>query len=72
MAQRTPGAVFLTGDDINPEGFKLIEEYLELEQPLMGRPLKPNRELLELKDEEKECYRDHLTLCRQLDLKLVQ
>ncbi len=70
MAQRTPGAVFLTSDDINPSGFKLIEEYLELEQPLMGRPLKQNQELLELKNEsEEECYPNHLALCKLLDLK---
>ena len=38
MASKTPGAVFLTWDDIRTgKGFPLIEDYLGLKEPLIAR-----------------------------------
>jgi hypothetical protein len=74
MARSTPKAVLLKNDDIySQEGLDLIQDYLDLKQPLILQ------KLLEIKEEEtfssslvdkaQDCYEKYLYHLRQLDLR---
>ena len=44
MAKETPGAIMLTWEDLNAEGFRLIDNYLGLKMPLNIRNEQVSRE----------------------------
>ena len=74
MARSTPGAILLTYDDLSSrKGLDLIQEYLNLAQPLVSQ------KLLEPKEEDfssflmntaQDCYEKYLYHLKQLDLKI--
>lgn len=73
MAKRTPGAVFLTWEDMSSgRCFPWIEEYLKLTQPLEIPDTFDNsfedRMPLELTDKVQESFEKYLYYLRQLDL----
>jgi hypothetical protein len=78
MAKRTPGAVFLTWDDLSSgKGFDLIEEYLGLKEMLkLGLDfftdlLLTDKITSDLVKSGDECYERHLFYVKQLDLRMV-
>ena len=75
MAHQTPGAVFLTWNNIaDSKGLGLIEKYLELKQPLRYGSFSSITEEavpFSLIKEAEDYYEKYFYLFRQLDLRMV-
>lgn len=67
---RTPGAVFLTWDDLNSGNLEMVQQYLGLREPLRPTTLRREYEDLaprEVIDECQECYERYLYNLKHLN-----
>lgn len=75
MAKKTPGAILLRWQDLSTrEGLELVEDYLNLKQPLEERLFSSPEITLasELTDKSQDVFERHLYYLNNLDLRKVE